>query len=106
MMPVVPNGAPRFVESSHGQDAGWLGPLYNPMRIDADASKPDYRVGEFALSADTPQARIGDRAELLRRLEGKIRAMESQPEPAAMAAHYRRAFELLAKPEVTAAFDL
>src|SRR5690606_36618131 len=52
MMSVVPNGAPRFVEESHGQGAGWLGPLYEPMRIDADASKPDYRVGEFALHAD------------------------------------------------------
>ena len=38
MMPVVPNGAPRFVEESHGQGAGVLGPLFNPMRIDADAS--------------------------------------------------------------------
>src|SRR5438445_9318357 len=49
MMPVVPNGAPRFVEQTHGQGAGWLGPLYQPMRIDADASLPDYRVGELAL---------------------------------------------------------
>src|SRR5690242_17052928 len=23
MMPIVPNGAPRFVEESHGQDGGW-----------------------------------------------------------------------------------
>ena len=35
MMPRVPDGAPRFVEESHGQGAGWLGPLYEPMRIDA-----------------------------------------------------------------------
>ena len=56
MMPVVPppNGAPRFVESTHGQDGGWMGPLYHPMRIDADASKPDYRVGEFNLRAEVP----------------------------------------------------
>ena len=55
MMPVVPNGAPRFVEESHGQGAGWLGPTFNPMRIDADGSKPDYKVGEFALHADVHQ---------------------------------------------------
>src|SRR5437870_6193545 len=30
MMPVVPDGAPRFVEESHGQGAGVLGPIYNP----------------------------------------------------------------------------
>src|SRR5260370_6238208 len=51
MMPIVPNGAPRFVEESHGQDAGWLGPRYHPLRIDADASKPDYRGGGFSLRA-------------------------------------------------------
>lgn len=106
MMPVVPDGAPRFVESSHGQGAGWLGPLYNPMRIDADASKPDYRVGEFALSADTPSARMDERAALLRSLDAQVRAMESQAEIGAMGDHYRRALSLLAKPEVTKAFDI
>src|SRR5262245_62038075 len=49
MMPAVPDGAPRFVEQSHGQGAGWLGGAYNPLRIDADASKPDYHVADFAL---------------------------------------------------------
>lgn len=106
MMPVVPDGAPRFVESSHGQGAGWLGPLYNPMRIDADASKPDYRVGEFALSADTPSGRMNERAVLLERLDRQVRGMESQLEIGAMGSHYQRAFSLLSKPEVTRAFDL
>ena len=50
MMPVVPNGAPRFVEQTHGEGAGWLGPVHNPLRIDEDASLPGYRVGEFALT--------------------------------------------------------
>ena len=58
MMPVVPNGAPRFVESTHGQGAGILGPVYNPMRIDADGSKPDYHVGEFALQGDLNALRL------------------------------------------------
>ncbi|MBL8865846.1 MAG: DUF1501 domain-containing protein, partial [Planctomycetia bacterium] len=97
MMPVVPDGAPRFVESSHGQGAGWLGPLHNPMRIDADASKPDYRVGEFALSADTPTHRMDDRAALLEQLDRQVRGMESQLEIGAMASHYQRAFSLLAR---------
>lgn len=107
MMPVVKeNGAPRFVEESHGQGAGFLGPLYNPMRIDADGTKPDYRVGDFALSVDTPTARVNDRAELLRNLDRQVESMEVRPELSAMAAHYQRAFNLLAQPKVTAAFDL
>src|SRR5437867_917038 len=57
MMPKVPNGAPRFVEQSHGQGAGLLGAVFDPLRIDADASKPDYRVGEFSLRAEVPLSR-------------------------------------------------
>jgi hypothetical protein len=106
MMPVVPNGAPRFVEQSHGQGAGWLGPLYNPMRIDADASLPDYRVGDFALSAELTPLRTGGRQQLVRSLDQQVRTMEQQAQVHAMGAHYDRAFSLLAAPEVTQAFDL
>jgi hypothetical protein len=52
MMPKVPDSAPRFVEQSHGQGAGWLGLPYEPLRIDADPSEPGYHVADFALHAD------------------------------------------------------
>jgi hypothetical protein len=103
MMPVVPDGAPRFVEQSHGQGAGWLGPVYDPMRIDADASSPDYSVGEFTPSAETSGDRLRDRERLLQSLD---RPRQPQAEVEAMGSHYRRAFDLLSTPEVTRAFDL
>jgi len=106
MMPVVPNGAPRFVEASHGQDAGWLGPLHHPMRIDADASKPGYRVGEFGLPVDVSVTRADGRRLLLRDLDRQRRAREGRREVAAMDAHYERAFSLLASRGAADAFDL
>ncbi len=106
MMPVVPDGAPRFVEESHGQGAGILGPIYNPMRIDADASKPDYRVGEFTPQADVTTEQLGDRASLLRSLDKLDRKFHSQPELEAMGTHYARAFSLLSTPASARAFDL
>jgi uncharacterized protein (DUF1501 family) len=106
MMPVVPDGAPRFVEQTHGQGAGWLGPVYSPLRIDADASKPDYQVGEFALHADLPMARTRSRRDLLGALDRQVRRLERYADVAAMGAHYERAFSLLAAPAVTRAFDL
>jgi hypothetical protein len=106
MMPKVPDGAPRFVEESHGQGAGWLGPLFEPMRIDADASKPEYRVGEFSLHAEVPVERTQRRQALLRDLDRQVRDMAEAPELAAMGSHYERAFSLLASREVTRAFDL
>jgi uncharacterized protein (DUF1501 family) len=106
MMPVVPNAAPRFVEESHGQGAGLLGPVFNPMRIDADGSKPGYRVGEFTLNSDMDPSRIGDRRGLLASLDAQVKRGESDASLQAMGAHYQRAFSLLATPQATAAFDL
>jgi uncharacterized protein (DUF1501 family) len=106
MMPRVPNGAPRFVEESHGQGAGWLGPLYEPMRIDADASKPDYHVADFSLHVDVPLPRTERRRALLRDLDLQVRKLESAPEVRAAEAHYDRAFSLLASRRAAEAFDL
>ena len=106
MMPVVPNGAPRFVEESHGQDAGWLGSIYNPMRIDTDASKPDYHPADISLHADVPQARTNRRRELLQSLETQRRQLEEHPEITASNSHYERAFSLLASRHAADAFDL
>jgi uncharacterized protein (DUF1501 family) len=106
MMPEVPGGAPRFVEQSHGQGAGWLGPLHEPMRIDQNASKPDYKVADFALHADVPLARTRRRQALLKQLEKQRRSLEQQASMQAASAHYERAFTLLASQAATQAFDL
>jgi uncharacterized protein (DUF1501 family) len=106
MMPKVPDGAPRFVEESHGQGAGWLGPLHEPMRIDADASKPDYRVADFALRAEVPLGRTQRRRELLARLDRQVRRLERHPDLAAAQAHHERAFALLSARRAVEAFDL
>jgi Protein of unknown function (DUF1501) len=106
MMPIVPNGAPRFVEESHGQDAGWLGPVHQPMRINADASKPDYQVADFNLHADVSAARTDDRRRLLGDLDRQRRGLERQLDVAALDASYQRAFSLLASRNTADAFDL
>jgi hypothetical protein len=100
------NPAPRFVEQSHGQGAGWLGPVHNPLRIDADASKPDYRVGDFSLSAEVPLSRTQRRRELLSRLDAQRRNLEAQAEVAAGGAHQERAFSILSDRKAIEAFDL
>ncbi|MFO0865084.1 MAG: DUF1501 domain-containing protein [Gemmataceae bacterium] len=107
MMPIVQeNGAPRFVEQSHGQGAGWLGAVHNPMRIDADASSPAYRVGELALHADLNPLRTGGRQGLLADIDRQRRGLERAEDVHAMESHYRRAFALLNAPHVASAFDL
>lgn len=106
MMPKVPNGAPRFVEASRGRGAGWLGPQHEAMRIDADASLPDYRVADFALQADVPVERLHRRMVLLRQLELQYRLFESDLRGDVMGRHYQRAFSLINARGVGEAFDL
>lgn len=106
MMPVVPDGAPRFVESSHGQGAGWLGPTFDPMRIDADGSKPDYKVGDFDLLADVPLTRSNRRRTLLNAIDEHRQQMEQDARVLATSSHYERAFSLLSSKGAVDAFDL
>jgi hypothetical protein len=106
MMPKVPNGAPRFVEQSRGRGAGWLGPQFEPLRLDADASRPEYNVADFSLHADVPAERLDRRRALLRQLEQQVRGLEPVPQAAALGKHYERAFSLLGARGVSEAFDL
>lgn len=109
--PKLPGTVPRFVEQSQGQFAGWLGPVHDPLTIDADPSLADYRVGEFSLAGGISADRLRDREELLTDLERKIAECHSlrqcHPATDAKSANYRRAVELLAsKTGGGAAFDL
>jgi hypothetical protein len=89
MRPKLPGDVPRFVEESRGQWAGWLGQSFDPLTIDEDPSKPEYRVGEFALPAGMSLARLEDRRRLLSDLEARRLAGQS------MHRHYERAFDIL-----------
>lgn len=106
MMPVVPDGAPRFVESSHGQGAGWLGAGDNPMRIDADGSKPEYRVGDFSLMDELSNDRTNQRRALLQSMDLQQKHLQDDARTLARHHQYDRAYTLLTSPGATEAFDL
>ena len=90
MRPKLENDVPRFVEQSQGQFAGWLGAQYDPMTIDADPSRADYRVADLALQPELSVQRLQRRRELLRELnEGPAATAK------ALDSAQRRAFELL-----------
>jgi hypothetical protein len=106
MRPKLENTVPRFVEQSHGQFAGWLGPAWDPLTIDSDPAKPDYRVGEMHLLNGLNDLRMDRRRSLLGQLERKLRALDESDSVTAMNQHYSRAFDLLASAVGREAFDL
>jgi hypothetical protein len=80
-----------------GQTPGLLGGAYDRFQVEGDPNAPDFRVPAFEGSGE-----MGERADLLRRLDRS--PMSGR---AARAGVYReRAFRLLASPEVRRLFDL
>jgi hypothetical protein len=105
MRPTVPDGAPRFVEESHGQGAGWLGPALDPFTIDDDPNRPNYRVAAFDLPDDLDPARLGARRRLRAAVEPIPRGSPDDP-ARPLDAHFARAYDLLTRRRALEAFDL
>ncbi|MEX2176312.1 MAG: DUF1501 domain-containing protein [Pirellulaceae bacterium] len=103
--PKLENDVPRFVEQSQGQFGGWLGPVHDPLTIDHDPNRADYRVADLALHEGLTRQRLDQRRELLKQFEGPLGG-----ETTAVAAHEKnlqRAYDLLTSAaDAKGAFDL
>lgn len=103
--PKLENDVPRFVEESQGQSAGWLGPVYDPLSIDHDPSRADYKVAETDPHPELPSARLQARRDLLAQLDRGLSGKSPRFEAADL--NYRRAFDLLTSAtEQRGAFNL
>ena len=103
MRPKVPGDVPRFVEESHGQFAGWLGPTFDPLTIDANPYLADYHVGDFDSPQEVIRQRLEGRKSLLQHLDAGV---GEQTKMQQMSRHYERAFALMNSAEAKDAFDL
>jgi hypothetical protein len=104
--PISADNAPRFVEQSHGQGGGWLGPALQPLTIDLDPNTPDYRVDGLALEGRLSWDRVRSRDQLSRRLFAPERSWKNETLAPAHSTFQSAAYEALADPKLRAAFDL
>ncbi len=93
MRPKLENTVPRFVEQSQGQFAGWLGPVHDPLTIDADPSKPGYKVAEVSPHPELSVKRLALRRDLMKQLDRRLVA--NLPAFEAQDVNSRRAYDLL-----------
>jgi hypothetical protein len=105
MRPKLENTVPRFVEESQGQFAGWMGSKYDPMTIDQDPHRDDYRIEGLALQPELSVERLRDRQKLVeyfdRKISGNLDAFD------ALSNNQQRALELIAAAtDQRGAFDL
>ena len=91
-----------------GQDAGFLGPRFDPWHLVGDPTEPGFGPTELTLPEGLTPARLDARSALLATVEAQRRAIDRRLDsPTAILDHARRrAGELLASPRCRDAFDL
>ena len=85
-----------------GQRAGLLGTRFDPLLVEADSQRTGFHRPEIVLPETVSRERLNDRRRLLAQLDTTLASVEFQ----SMDENYRRAFAMIASPEVRRAFDL
>src|SRR5216117_3240858 len=72
----------------HGQDAGFLGKSRDPFVLNADPSKPDFRVPDLLPPKEIGEARLDRRKKLREVIEGTLKNFEASPEAQLMNSNF------------------
>jgi hypothetical protein len=90
----------------HGQNAGYLGKQFDPLVLNADPSKKDFKVRDL-LPPDYVTAVRSDRRQTLREaIDGSISAFESSANAKLLDANFSQAYTLMSSKEAREAFDV
>ena len=90
----------------HGQDAGFLGKTYDPYVINADPSKPDFKVPDLLPPKEIGEARLQRRKELRDVVEGAVKNFEASESAKLMDANFAGAYRVMTSQQAREAFDL
>jgi hypothetical protein len=89
-----------------GQTGGFMGPQFNPFRIDGDFSKPGFRVPDIAFPSGVDPDRLARRRGLLGNSSELDTILAENAGGQGRDVYYRQALELLRAPETRRAFDI
>ncbi len=90
----------------HGQDAGFLGKTYDPFVLNADPSKPDFKVPDLLPPKEIGEARLQRRRELRDVVEGAVKNFEASESAKLMDANFAGAYRVMTSQKAREAFDL
>ncbi len=90
----------------HGQSAGYLGKQFDPLVLNADPSKKDFKVADL-LPPDYVTAVRQDRRQTLREaIDGSVARFEASANAKLLDANFQQAYTLMSSPEAREAFDV
>ncbi|MBI2928265.1 MAG: DUF1501 domain-containing protein [Verrucomicrobia bacterium] len=90
----------------HGQDAGFLGKAYDPFVLNADPSKPDFKVPDLLPPQEIGEARLQRRRNLREVVDKTVKNFEASPNAELMDANFAAAYRLMTSTKAREAFDL
>jgi len=107
----IPSGVnlPTYLNNGYGfsgQNAGVLGPKFDPWHIKQDPSEPGFRVEDLSLPVGLTAAQIGRRRALLAEIDGQAAAIDRLGAGRAFAGIQDKAFTMLTSGRVKRAFEL
>jgi hypothetical protein len=88
-----------------GEGASYLGPMYDPFRLDYDPDE-GVKLPQLKLLDGVSAGGLSSRRDLLKAIDGLNRRMDSSPDMARLDAHYQQAFSLLTTGTAQAVFDV
>ncbi len=107
----VPSGVhlPTYLNNGYGfsgQNAGVLGPKFDPWHIKADPNDPSFRVEELTLPAGLTAEKVGNRRALLAEFDRQATFFENLGIGRSFSGIHDKAFTMLTSSGVKRAFDL
>jgi Protein of unknown function (DUF1501) len=90
----------------HGQSAGYLGKTYDPFVLNADPSKPDFKVPDLLPPDYITAVREDRRRKLREAIDGAVKAFEASADARLMDASFNQAYTLMSSKDAREAFDI
>src|SRR6185503_19834035 len=90
----------------HGQDAGFLGKNFDPFVLNADPSKPNFKVPDLLPPKDLGEIRIERRRELHQVVDSAVKNFEASESAKLMDGNFAQAYKLMTSVKAREAFAL
>jgi hypothetical protein len=90
----------------HGQDAGFLGRANDPFVLNADPSKPNFKVPDLLPPQQIGEARLDRRRRLRQIVEETAKNFETSESAQQLDDNFEAAYRLMTSPQAREAFDL
>ncbi|MFO0796035.1 MAG: DUF1501 domain-containing protein [Gemmataceae bacterium] len=111
----APRGVATFVSFPHviadgsitpGQHASFLGKAHNPLFVNQDPNRADFRLPELTLPDTLPVERLENRRDILRLIDEQSDLLETSLVARGLDETYQKAVAMLTSPRFKQAFDL